>query len=94
MNSRRSRKWVAPCGWAAQPAKLVPGSVAQAAYGCEEIAERHRHRYEFNNTYRQQFEANGMRFSGTSPDGGLVEIVEVAGSPLVCCRSVSPRIQV
>ena len=65
----------------AQPAKLVPGSVAQAAYGCEEVRECHRHRYEFNNTYRQQFEANGMRFSGTSPDGGLVEIIELPDRP-------------
>ncbi|MEZ6133307.1 MAG: hypothetical protein R3C53_00215 [Pirellulaceae bacterium] len=38
------------------------------------MSERHRHRYEFNNTYRQQFEANGMEFSGTSPDGGKVEV--------------------
>lgn len=63
------------------PAKLVSGSRAQASYGMDEIAERHRHRYEFNNVYRQQFVANGMQFSGTSPDGELVEIVEVPDHP-------------
>jgi len=64
-----------------QPAVLEEGSHARAAYGQESIAERHRHRYEFNNVYREQFRANGMKFTGTSPDGGLVEIVEVADHP-------------
>ena len=50
-------------------------------YGRDAIHERHRHRYEFNNTYRQQFIAHGMTFSGTSPDGGLVEIIELADHP-------------
>ncbi|RMF44359.1 MAG: CTP synthase [Planctomycetota bacterium] len=65
----------------AQPARLVPGTRAHTAYGTEQIEERHRHRYEFNNVYRQQFEAHGMVFSGTSPDGGLVEIVEIPQHP-------------
>jgi CTP synthase len=65
----------------AHPAVLEPGSNAAHCYGGLEISERHRHRYEFNNTYRQQFAANGMRITGTSPDGGLVEIVEVADHP-------------
>jgi CTP synthase len=65
----------------AQPAVLETGSRAAAAYGRERISERHRHRYEFNNVYRQQFMANGMNFSGTSPDGALVEIVEIADHP-------------
>jgi CTP synthase len=65
----------------AQPAVLETGSRAAAAYGRERISERHRHRYEFNNVYRQQFMANGMSFSGTSPDGALVEIVEIADHP-------------
>jgi CTP synthase len=64
-----------------QPTKLDRHSVAGKAYGCEDIHERHRHRYEFNNQYRQQFEAHGMRFAGTSPDGGLVEIVELPDHP-------------
>ncbi|NLF07874.1 MAG: C26 family cysteine hydrolase domain-containing family, partial [Pirellulaceae bacterium] len=46
-----------------------------------EISERHRHRYEFNNEYRRQFAEAGMLFSGTSPDGGLVEVVEIPDHP-------------
>jgi CTP synthase len=65
----------------AQPAKLVPGSKAAQCYGSETISERHRHRYEFNNAYRQQFEANGMNVVGTSPDGTLVEIIELPQHP-------------
>ncbi|MGB0595236.1 MAG: CTP synthase [Rubripirellula sp.] len=64
-----------------QPARLDRHSVAGKAYDADTVDERHRHRYEFNNQYRQQFEANGMRFAGTSPDGGLVEIVEVPEHP-------------
>jgi CTP synthase len=60
-----------------QPARLAEGSHAREAYGNETIKERHRHRYEFNNTYRQQFSAHGFAFTGTSPDGKLVEIVEL-----------------
>jgi CTP synthase len=65
----------------AHPAHLVPGSKSAAAYGRLVISERHRHRYEFNNLYRQQFEANGMAFVGTSPDGALVEIIELEQHP-------------
>lgn len=65
----------------AQPAKLLHDSFARTAYGSETIYERHRHRYEFNNQYREQFAAHGMRFSGTSPDGKLVEIVEIVDHP-------------
>lgn len=63
------------------PCKLDRHSSSGRAYGAEDVAERHRHRYEFNNIYRQQFEAGGMRFAGTSPDGKLVEIVELADHP-------------
>jgi CTP synthase len=65
----------------AQPARLMPGSKAAACYGTETISERHRHRYEFNNNYRQQYEAAGLKVVGTSPDGTLVEIIEVADHP-------------
>ncbi|HEY5313487.1 MAG TPA: CTP synthase, partial [Pirellulales bacterium] len=65
----------------AQAAVLEPGSKAAASYGGVFISERHRHRYEFNNIYRQQFEAHGMQFAGKSPDGALVEIVELPGHP-------------
>ncbi len=64
-----------------QPAVLDEDSEAARCYGTAEISERHRHRYEFNYTYRQQFEANGMHVVGTSPDGKLVEIVEIAEHP-------------
>jgi CTP synthase len=63
------------------PCKLLEGSKAAQAYGSLEAEERHRHRYEFNSQYRQQFAANGMSFSGTSPDGKLVEIVELPDHP-------------
>ena len=59
------------------PTTLVAGSRTLECYGREEISERHRHRYEFNNEYRQTFAENGMNVVGTSPDGGLVEIVEI-----------------
>src|SRR5262249_20250260 len=63
------------------PCVLAAGSRALAAYGSDLIQERHRHRYEFNNVYRQQFTAHGMSFSGTSPDGKLGEVVEVPAHP-------------
>jgi CTP synthase len=63
------------------PCKLVPGSLAAGCYGEELVYERHRHRYEFNNEYREQIEAAGLRISGTSPDGRLVEMVELPGHP-------------
>jgi CTP synthase len=64
----------------AYPCKVFPGTVLEQAYGAPEISERHRHRFEFNNTYRQQLEEAGLTVSGTSPDGTLVEAVEAAGS--------------
>ncbi|MDP3892882.1 CTP synthase [Nocardioides sp.] len=59
------------------PAVLKEGTVVRAAYGESPIAERHRHRYEVNNAYRDQLEAAGLVFSGTSPDDSLVEFVEL-----------------
>ncbi|WP_091696631.1 CTP synthase [Micrococcus terreus] len=59
------------------PAALTAGSVVAEAYGSTEVTERHRHRYEVNNQYRPQLEAAGLVFSGTSPDGTLVEFVEL-----------------
>ncbi|MBM3582970.1 MAG: CTP synthase [Alphaproteobacteria bacterium] len=60
---------------------LAPGSLVGAAYGAARISERHRHRYEININYRDQLEAQGLRFSGMSPDGLLPEIVELDGHP-------------
>jgi CTP synthase len=59
------------------PCKLVPGTIAAGLYGGEEITERHRHRYEFNNDYREELATAGMVYSGLSPDGNLVEICEL-----------------
>ena len=65
----------------AYPCRIASGSLAHRIYGQPEVMERHRHRYEFNNRYRSVLERAGMRFSGTSPDGELVEIVELDDHP-------------
>ena len=71
----------------AYPCKLVGGSRAHQAYSSHDISERHRHRFEFNNAYRARFEEAGMLFSGISPDGQLVEIIELKGHPwFVACQ--------
>ncbi len=71
----------------AYPCHLVEETKAWQAYQSGEIRERHRHRYEFNNKFRAKFEANGMVFSGLSPDGQLVEMIELAGHPwFVACQ--------
>src|SRR5262249_7589503 len=61
----------------AYPAKLAPGSRVREIYGDEVVSERHGHRYELNNRYRQVLEEHGMVLSGTSPDGLLVEFIEL-----------------
>jgi CTP synthase len=65
----------------AYPCRLLPGSRAADAYGAATVMERHRHRFEFNNKYRELFEQRGMRFSGVNPDLDLVEIAELADHP-------------
>jgi CTP synthase len=65
----------------AYPCRLKSGSLVAEAYGATDISERHRHRYEFSNAYRDLFEKNGVRFSGLSPDGSLVEIIELPDHP-------------
>jgi CTP synthase len=65
----------------AYPCHLVEGSKARQAYGAAVVSERHRHRYEVNNQYRQQFAAHGMEVSGASPDGMLVEVIELRDHP-------------
>ena len=61
----------------AYPCVLKQGTYARKIYGKEKISERHRHRYEFNNDYREEIEKAGLKISGTSPNGNLVEIVEL-----------------
>ena len=60
----------------AYPCKVI-GDIMRESYGSEEVSERHRHRYEFNNDYREETEKAGMKIAGTSPDGLLVEAVEI-----------------
>ena len=74
-----------------QPCKLEDDSIAKACYAKEEISERHRHRYEFNNVYRQQFAAHGMTFTGQKPDGSLVEIVEIEDHPWFLAAQFHPE---
>ncbi len=70
-----------------QTCKLLPGTLARRVYGKDEIVERHRHRYEFNNAYRDVLQKAGLTISGTSVDGNLVEMVEIANHPwFVACQ--------
>lgn len=63
------------------PCELTPGSLAERVYGARHIDERHRHRYEVNNTYRDRMAAQGLVFSGVSPDDALVEMIELPDHP-------------
>ncbi len=65
----------------AYPAMIQDGTLAHLAYRSREVSERHRHRYELNNLYRERLGMHGMIFSGVSPDGRLVEIVELRDHP-------------
>ena len=75
----------------AYPCVLEKGTLASNLYGSEEISERHRHRYEFNNDYKKKMEEKGMVFSGTSPDGNLVEIVEIKNHPYFIAVQFHPE---
>ncbi len=75
----------------AYPCVLKDESLAQKLYGKKEISERHRHRYEFNNNYREIVEKNGLKISGTSPDGNLVEIVEYTKHPYFIAGQFHPE---
>ena len=73
------------------PCVLETGSLAGRAYGQPIVLERHRHRYEFNNSYRELLAAHGMKFTGLSPDGRLVEIVEIADHPFYLGTQFHPE---
>ena len=73
------------------PCKVIEGTTAALAYGQSEIRERHRHRYEFNNTYREQLEKAGLVVSGTLPDDSLVEMVEVKNHPWFVASQFHPE---
>ncbi len=72
-------------------AQLDPESVVAAAYGTTVVSERHRHRYEFNPAYRRRFDGSDFRFSGTSPDGRLVEFIELDGHPYWVATQAHPE---
>ncbi len=73
------------------PCQLLDGTMAAAAYGQSLVQERHRHRFEFNNNYREIFNSKGMVFSGESPDGKLVEIAELTDHPFMIGSQFHPE---
>ena len=73
------------------PCRIAPGSMAQRLYGEEVVYERHRHRYEFNNAYRNLFLESGYVVSGSSPDGRLVELIELKGHPFFTACQYHPE---
>jgi CTP synthase len=73
------------------PCVLQPHSIAKRAYQENNIEERHRHRFEFNNAYREILQSAGMQFSGISPDGRLVEIAELADHPFMLGTQFHPE---
>jgi CTP synthase len=75
----------------AWPCQLAPNTIAGYAYGQPLVYERHRHRYEFNNEFREPLTRAGLRISGTSPDGKLVEIVELEGHPFMVGSQFHPE---
>ncbi len=77
----------------AYPCNLKNGSLAEQIYGTNMISERHRHRWEFNNNYLEQFEKAGMVASGKNPATGLVEIVELPGHPFFIGVQYHPELK-
>lgn len=75
----------------AQPCQLQVGSLAAKLYGAFMTNERHRHRFEFNNAFREKFEKGGLVFSGLSPDGKLVEVIELPGHPFYLASQFHPE---
>jgi CTP synthase len=77
----------------AYPCRLQAGSRAEAAYGASEVSERHRHRYEVSNRYRDTFVSHGLRLSGVSPDNSLVEMIELPAHPWFVGCQFHPELQ-
>ena len=73
------------------PCKIEPDSLIAKLYGTTEITERHRHRYECNNAYRDQYKSWGIRAAGLSPDGHLVEMIEAIGHPFFVASQFHPE---
>ena len=74
------------------PCKLNKDSLASRIYGEEVIYERHRHRYEVNNKYRDSLEKNGLKIGGLSPDNNLVEMIEITDHPFLLQLSFIPNL--
>jgi CTP synthase len=77
----------------AMTARLEPGSRAAEIYGAQEVSERHRHRYEVNNAYRETLDENGLKVSGVSPDGNLVEMIEIPSHPWFVATQAHPELK-
>ena len=77
----------------AYPCRLQKGSLAADIYGTPEVSERHRHRYEVSNRYRETFIEHGMRLSGLSPDSSLVEMIELPNHPWFVGCQFHPELQ-
>jgi CTP synthase len=77
----------------AYPCRLQPGTRAREIYGLDDVSERHRHRYEVNNEYRETLAASGLRFSGLSPDEQLVEIIELPEHPHFVATQFHPELR-
>ena len=92
-NQRNVRQMGGTMRLGAYPCVLAPGTLARAAYGRKRVEERHRHRYEFNNAYREEMKRHGMVFSGLSPDGNLVEIIELKKHPWFVACQFHPEFQ-
>jgi len=75
------------------PCELAEGSLAHRIYGKNSINERHRHRWEFNNRYNDQFKEAGMQLSGINPETGLVEIIELPGHPFFIGVQFHPELK-
>ena len=77
--------------WASTITTGLASGWTATAYAVPKVEERHRHRFEFNNAYRKEFEEHGMVFSGISPDGRLIEIVELAEHPYMVASQFHPE---
>jgi CTP synthase len=87
----REKKYGGSMRLGAYDCVLAAGSVSRRAYGKQEVSERHRHRYEFNNAYRERLRNAGLTIAGTSPDGMLVEIIEIKDHPFFVGTQFHPE---
>ena len=77
----------------AYPCVLQDGTLSRKVYNRQKVSERHRHRYEVNNAYREQLEKGGLVFSGLSPDGSLVEMIELRDHPWFVASQFHPELK-